>query len=378
MENNRIPDSSQMLKEFPKRYPTNGTFELTVRCNLHCKMCLFRHDDSENAAIMAKELTAEQWIDMAKQVSDAGTVSLLITGGEPMLRPDFCEIWEGVYKQGFLISLYTNATLVTPKIMDTLRKYPPHRIGVTIYGARPEMYEKVCGDASAFERAIAGIEQLCTLPSVMAFRTTIIKDNYADVSAIEALVHERFGEDKNLVQARMVTKAVRGGCADVGSCRLEPEDNVRLVFRRGIDLIKSYVGDQYDERNVHLRLKKSCEQESDEKEILKLTLLGCDAGMNSYTISWDGKILGCQMLGLFETDALHDGFESAWEAFPFAVKMPELNETCKKCDKQRLCNCCIATRYAETLDPGGCPEYACRDTEIIHKMIDKEERANDE
>ena len=88
------------LREMPKRNPTNGTFELTVRCNLHCKMCLFRHADSENAALRVSELTAAEWIDLARQAAEAGTLGLLITGGEPMLRPDFCEIWEGVYRQG--------------------------------------------------------------------------------------------------------------------------------------------------------------------------------------------------------------------------------------------------------------------------------------
>ena len=55
------------LREMPKRNPTNGTFELTVRCNLHCKMCLFRHADSENAALRASELTAAEWIDLARE-----------------------------------------------------------------------------------------------------------------------------------------------------------------------------------------------------------------------------------------------------------------------------------------------------------------------
>ena len=74
-------EKKQDIKDMPKRIPINGTFELTVRCNLHCKMCLFRHDDKENGEILLKELTATQWIDIAKQVAKAGTMSLLITGG---------------------------------------------------------------------------------------------------------------------------------------------------------------------------------------------------------------------------------------------------------------------------------------------------------
>lgn len=48
--------------------------------------------------------------------------------------------------------------------------------------------------------------------------------------------------------------------------------------------------------------------------------------MKSYTISWDGKLLGCQTLGDFQTDALHDGLKKAWKDFPFTVKFPEPNE----------------------------------------------------
>lgn len=361
MNNNEPPQ----LKEMPNRNPTSGTFELTIRCNLHCKMCLFRHADSENAELMASELTAQQWIDMARQVAEAGTVQLLVTGGEPMLRPDFCEVWAGIYRQGFLITLYTNATLVTPQIMETLRKYPPHKIGVTIYGASPETYGKVCGNPNAFEQAIAGMHQLQTLPSQMEFRTTIIRDNYPEASAMEQLVHDEFGAQHKLVQTRIVTKAVRGACADVAACRLEPEDNVRLAYRRGIDIIKRFVGDSYDEKNLRAEY---VDRSQDKVYAPRLTLFGCEAGMHDYTISWDGKLLGCQMMGNFSVDAMQEGFSSAWDAFPSVVKLPPVNETCLACESRTICNCCYASRYAETGDLGGCPDYVCRDTAIINHM----------
>lgn len=352
----------------PQRFPVNGTFELTVRCNLHCQMCLFRHDDSENAEIKKHELTAQEWIKMAKEVAKEGTMTLLITGGEPLLRPDFCEIWEGIYQQGFLLTLYTNATLVTPKIMETLKKYPPHTIGVTIYGASANTYEKVCKDALAFEKAINGMHQLSTLPSKMEFRTTIIKDNFDDADAIEKLVHDEFGKDKHLTQTRTVNKAVRGACADVESCRLEPIDNVRLAYRRKINIIKEHIGEDYKEENVVLEYK---EPTGEKRYAPEFTLFGCNTGMSSYTITWDGKLLACQMLGAFETEALKLGFKKAWEDYPKVVKIPPLNDKCVKCIDLKICNSCYASRYAETGDVGGCPEYACKDTAIISELIRK-------
>ena len=359
------------LHQMPKRCPVDGTFELTVRCNLHCKMCLFRHKDSENPQLISKELSARQWIDLAGQAADAGTMSLLITGGEPMLRPDFCEIWEGIYKKGFLLTLYTNGSLVTDLIMETLEKYPPHKIGVTIYGASPEIYGKVCGDENAFQKAIAGIHRLETLPSLLEFRTTIIKDNHQDFDNILELVKREFGEQYKVIQTRIVTQAVRGACADVRTCRLEPQENVRLAFHRGINIIKDFIGDSYDEKNLYAVYRDNSKDSTFQP---KVTLFGCNAGMQNYTISWDGQLLACQMMGNFSEDVIEKGFQKAWEDFPKKVKLPQVNEKCRNCENHNMCNVCCASRYAETGDLGGCPEYVCRDTAIVSELLRRNQK----
>lgn len=356
----------EILKEMPRRDPLNGTFELTVRCNLKCKMCLFRHDDSENAEIIKNEKTAKEWIDMAKQVAGAGTINLLITGGEPMLRPDFCEIYEGIYKQGFIIELYTNATLVNDKIMETLIKYPPHKIGITIYGASDSTYEKVCGNGKAFDRMLSGVEKLITLPSNLEFRTTIIKDNYEDIDNIEQLIKDKFGEMYTLTQSRMVMKPVRGGNSIAEICRLTPEDNIKLYLRRGLNKIKGIVGeDRFNIKNIKVEIDKTTNNNS--KKVI--SLFGCDAGMQSYTISWDGKLLACQILGNFYTYPFNDGFTRSWMNYPYKVKLPKLNEQCILCENKHLCSCCYASRYAETGNLGGCPKYVCEDVDELVKFL---------
>lgn len=357
-----------MRTDVPERWPENATFELTVRCNLQCKMCLFRHDRSENFSLKQRELTASQWIDMAKQAAEMGTAGLLITGGEPMLRSDFAEIYEGIYRQGFITELYTNATLVTDEIMSLLTRFPPHKIGVTLYGASAETYEKVCGNGSAFQRAIDGIHRLMTLPSEIDFRTTVIKDNLCDVDAMEELVHREFGKEYFLTQTRMVMKSVRGACADVGSCRLCPEDNVRLAYRRSINQIKSIVGDRFDDGYIKLKLK---EKDDAECRDMGYSLLGCSGGMTSYTVTYDGKLQACQVLGAYRTDALSDGLQKAWERFPFEVKHPPLDERCMICEIAELCQSCPASRYAETGSTGGFVEYACLDAKALNNMIER-------
>ena len=357
----------------PERYPVNATFELTVRCNLQCKMCLFRHEESENAAIINNELTAEEWISLAKQAADMGTGGILLTGGEPMLRSDFCEIYENIYRFGFMISLYTNATVVTPKIMETLRKYPPHKIGISIYGASDDTYKKVCGNDGAFQKMLEGSKQLCSLPSVIDFRTTIIYDNLSDSRAIDKLVKEEFGENYSASQTRMVMKAVRGGCAEVEKCRLSPEDNVKLSLQRSIDILKERIGDGFNEKNIRIRqenLKKNADCGLPLER--KYSLFGCSGGMSAYAVTWDGKLQACQVLGAFYTDAKKLGLKEAWETFPLAVKLPKIGEKCLNCKMSDICQSCYALKYAETGDVSGCPEYACADSEIMNSYIIRE------
>ena len=354
--------SPNILTEMPKRIPTNGTFELTIRCNLHCKMCLFRHDDIENKDIIDTELTAKQWINLAKQVADAGTINLLITGGEPMLRSDFCEIWEGIYKQGFIMHLYTNATMVSPKIISCLQKYPPHKIGVTIYGSCPEIYSKVCGNGNAFFQSMAGIKKLMTLPSLLEFRMTCIKDNWQDFFEVEKLIKNEFGADKTLCMTRLVTKAVRGGCADVESCRLSPEENVELIRKRREKHLKEIIGRHYEEGTVDFGRKRNSSAN-------RLSLLGCKAGMSTYTISHKGELLGCQILGLYSVDIKQDGFLSAWNKFPYIINETKSDKKCINCKLSGLCCDCYAFRYAETGTLTELPEYICQEANVYNRVF---------
>ncbi len=359
----------EVLK-IPNRYPLNATFELTVRCNLKCKMCLFRHSDDENPQIIKDELSAQQWSDIARQAAEMGVGGILITGGEPMLRPDFCEIYESIYRSGFIISLYTNATLVTPEIMAVLSKLPPHKIGISIYGASPQTYLKVCGSEKAFERMLDGGKKLCSLPSVVDFRTTIINDNFEDARAIDELVKENFGENYNVTRTRMVMRSVRGACADVESCRLSPEDNVKLSLQRSVDILREKFGDGFDERNIRVRrenLNKCTDCVSSVNK--QYSIFGCNGGITSFAVTWDGKLQACQILGAFDTNVKKLGLKKAWDTFPAAVKLPKPNEKCLNCEKSEICQSCYALKYAETGELSACPEYACADSEIMNSYI---------
>ena len=114
--------------------PLSGTFELTPLCNMNCRMCYVRMSREQQEAIRPLR-TAAQWLELGRQAKEQGLLYLLLTGGEPFLRPDFREILAGLHQMGLLISINSNGTLIDESVVRWLKETPPVRINITLYGA---------------------------------------------------------------------------------------------------------------------------------------------------------------------------------------------------------------------------------------------------
>src|SRR4030042_1207561 len=90
-----------------KRIPLDVSLELTYRCNNRCVHC-YCNLPSNNTKALEEELTTEEIKKILNELSSMGSLWLLITGGEPILRNDFAEIYLYAKKKGFLITLFTN------------------------------------------------------------------------------------------------------------------------------------------------------------------------------------------------------------------------------------------------------------------------------
>ena len=348
-----------------RRIPLNGTFELTGRCNLSCKMCLVRVDNNRIRKLECGERTADEWIHMAEQAAKAGTLGLLLTGGEVTLRSDFCEIYEAVAQMGFLLTVYTNATMITDKVMDVFRKYPPHKIGVTMYGASNDTYKRLCGCENGYDRFVRGAEQLSSLPSLFETRTTIIKDNRDDLEAMQRFTKEKFGEDKILQISRFVTKSIRGGVACAEACRLTPEENVKLIYRDLAEVHRRVVEENLD-IPVPDKIPENGKRIGSDGEYL---FQNCNAGIDQYTITWDGRMFACELLADGYTSPFEEGFLPAWKRLPEQYPVTQRIETCENCRYVDLCRICPAVKKSESRDWFGTPKYFCDETEYLYQIL---------
>lgn len=347
-----------------KRIPANGTFELTGRCNLRCKMCLVRVDYEKMKKLDWRERTSEEWIHMAEQAKDAGTLGLLLTGGEALLRQDFCEIYEAVAQMGFLLTVYTNATLITDQVMRSFTKFPPHQIGVTMYGASNETYEKLCGCPDGYDRFCVGIRRLKTLPSLLEMRTTIVQDNRKDLEAMKAFTKENFGKERKLQISRFVTKGIRVSITNPSKCRLAPEENVKMIYSGMVQLHRKVKAGKLEIPKSEQKFSRNKVSQREGNYLFE----NCSAGINQYAISWNGRMFGCELMTEGYTEPFKDGFQKAWEKLPMQYPKSQIIKECMECPYGDFCETCPAVRMSETGDWFGVPEYFCKEARYIDQM----------
>lgn len=161
-----------------RRIPLSGSIDLTSRCNLRCKHCYLEPD------FAGRELTGAEWCDLLDEMADAGCLRLLITGGEPLLRKDFLDVYAHAKHRGFLITLFTNGTLLTQEIVDYLKEYPPFLVEVSLFGSNQEVAERVTQTQGYFEACIRGIQLLIERKIRLVLKTIVTSDNIREIPAI--------------------------------------------------------------------------------------------------------------------------------------------------------------------------------------------------
>lgn len=328
------PDIKQFVfrKGAAKRIPVSGTFELTSRCNLSCKMCYIHMTKDEQSQI-GRELTTQEWINLGREAVDAGMIYLLLTGGEPLLRPDFIEIYTALIKMGLMITVNTNAILITPEILECFRKYRPERVNVSLYGMSDETYGSLCCNSRGFDMAVKGILALKEAGVRVNLNTTFTKMNVHDMDKIVDFAKTHH------IPVRMATyifPPVRNQHIPE-DVNMSPEEMGRAAAY--FDWIT--LEEEQKQKRADL-IRKCLSDEPVSVENQQSRISGCMAGRGAFWISWDGKMYPCGMLSDFTVDAMEQGFTQAWEKTCKWVKTMYLPRECHNCKYQSLCPSCAA------------------------------------
>lgn len=331
------------------KLPVNVSFELTSRCNFSCKMCYVHNADcSRNKPY---ELTARQWIDVATQAKEAGALFVLITGGEPMLREDFNEIYEAVAKMGFVLSLNTNLSLLKEDTIDLLAKYRPNRVNVSLYGADNATYAALCG-VPAFDRVAENIKKLQERGVPVKINSSITQYNIASAGHIA-----RFCDDNglNLKSTAYMFPAAR---LKESRERLSPK---QVAEYRALADFHSLSPEKFEDRTQRIVNGVAFERDRDCPEIeTKEQGIRCRAGSSSAWIDWRGNMSFCGMVPApAENSVLRLGYDACWQKTVKAAQAVRLPKKCASCVYRHLCHICAAAQLCETGGFDEPPAYVC-------------------
>ena len=349
------------IQQFPlwdklkdKGAPFSLDLEVTARCNNDCRHCYINLPAGDRAA-RAKELSLAEISRIAEEAVSLGAIWCLITGGEPLLRDDFCDLFLTLKRKGLLLSVFTNANLINEEHIRLFKRYPPRDIEVSVYGVTRETYERVTQRPGSFAAFMRGLDRLLACGIKVRLKAMALRSNVQELPAITRFCRERtkdyFRFDPHL-HLRFDGNTQRN--AEIRAERLSPEEVV-AIERADEERFASLVKD-CDERTGYEFAHAGCDH-----------LFHCGAGTGSFNVSYDGLFRLCS--SLWHPDCVYDlrngTLADAWHNFVPKVRdmrsrRSEFLEKCHACPIINLCLWCPAHAHLESGRLDAWVEYFCR------------------
>ncbi len=330
------------------RAPLSVSIEITRRCPLECLHCYNNLPMADQEA-RSRELTKEEHFRLLDDLAEMGCLWLLYTGGEIFARKDFLEIYAYAKQKGFLITLFTNGTLITEKVADYLQQWPPFAIEITLYGRTMETYEALTGIEGSYARCMRGVALLCERGLPLKLKTVPTTINKHEVVAMKEFVeqelHLEFKFD-SLINPRI-------DCSQSPlAVRLSPEEVVVL------DLHWPKVAAEHREA-----AKRDLERSVPPAE--GGTVYSCGGGADSFAIDPYGHMSICVLSHQNTYDIRLGSVREGWEHFLLKVRAEKRKRIskCVQCRIHSLCSMCPANGELENNDPESPVDFLC---EVAH------------
>jgi radical SAM protein with 4Fe4S-binding SPASM domain len=326
-----------------ERIPLDVTLEITHRCPLECQHCYNNLPMSDRDAAR-RELTLAEYQKLLDELAAMGTFWLLFSGGEPFARKDFLDIYTYAKQKGFLITIFTNGTIITPAIADHLAKYPPFAIEITLYGRTKQVYEEMTQQPGSYERCLHGIDLLLARGLPLKLKTVPTSINKHEVFAMQKFAEDLGMEFKfdSLINPRIDCSQSPLGV------RLNPAEVVAFDY---VDPARKA---EY-RRLLDIDLAAGPPPVSDD-------LYFCGGGLRSCAVDPYGQMSICVISKRTEYNVVSGGFAQGWNQALQATRTKKRTRPskCTSCQIQSLCGMCPANGELEHDDPESPVHFLCQ------------------
>ncbi|MCH5158451.1 MAG: radical SAM protein [Clostridiales bacterium] len=332
-----------------------ATFELTPKCNFKCIHCYLGENRYHN-----DELSTDQIKTILGKLCENGLFMVFLSGGEPLLRKDFIEIYKYARKKGMLVDVFTNGYLINDELISVFEQYPPMEIDISLYGASDEKYFEITGIKQGFTTVSNNIDKLLAKGINVSLKSPIIlplKDSIGDM--------RKFAQSRN-IPFRVAFDVVPDIDNHEIPLAIPPEE---------IPVLKEKYSNTYiaDKNIVSELMTKKIEP------IRKR--YNCSTGKCSGFVDYKGNFSPCIELRFKGRSLLENDFDDIWkEIGTYAYEtISEDDYKCVGCEYLAVCTSCPAIRERMYGSPKIVNERDCRQARLYYEYIKrrlKDERGN--
>jgi len=335
--------------------------ELTYRCNLHCRHCYT--DCFNHPRYLSQELKTKEVISIISKLSSLGVLWLCFTGGDPLMRKDFLEIYAYAKKSGFLITIFTSGCALSEEVAKYLARHPPFVMEVTLNARDKKTYEEITGVRGSYRKAMKGLDLILKNNLPLKVKTLASRQNYAQLPDLKAFLEEknlRFRPD-TVIHARLN--------GDKGPCKLRLRPKEIFALEK-LSTSSDKEEEQVDSSPCAPRLKKPVVYKG---PLSPRRVFPCVAGsLDGMFLNPYGKMFFCHCLRKPEIDFLAStaGQIEKVRREEFA-RFSEINykteSKCSLCRRIEFCVTCPGKRFLETGNLESPVRYFCRLAEALEK-----------
>lgn len=340
--------------------PISGSLELTPLCNMSCDMCYIRMSEKEMQQV-GRMRTMKEWVTIATDMKNQGTIFLLLTGGEPLRYPNFLELYQELIQLGFIITINTNGTLWTENQIRILSKSKPRRVNITLYGASNDTYKRVCHNRLGFDQTIHTIKLMQQYEIPVKLNGTICPENIRDIPELLRISKEL--ELPIEIDTYMFPFRRSNNKEYCQESRLSPLQTAEAYLT-----IKE-LQETKERWNQYVEYIKKYREASASGPALVEKGVSCRAGRSSFWITWRGEMLPCFALGHNPINIDEHGCYDAWKILVEDTANIPSAAKCSVCPKKELCMICPGRAYCETSKVDESAPFLCEYTDAIIESV---------
>ncbi len=329
-------------------------WELTRSCNLFCA----HGRGSATPDSYPDELTTEECFRLVDQILEVGRPIIILTGGEPLARPDVMKIARYAVNKGLRVVMGTNGTLITEEIASQLKDVPVSRLGISLDFPVAELQDNFRGQAGAFAAVMRGITNARRAGIEVQINSTITRLN---VDYLDDLLTIALDVGAVAFHPFMLVPTGRG--KGLESVELSPEryeQTLHWIYDKQVELGDKIFFKPTDAPH-YLRVVKQ-RQKQDQRAKTKVATVhnpantitrGCQAGTGFCFVSHQGKVKGCGYLDVEAGNIREESFAQVWANSPLFGQLRDLSNLkgkCGICEYKGICGGCRARAYEATGD----------------------------